>query len=174
MTTIASAQNKAPSRYYADLVALAASIGLLLFTVVEMRRAFLFPLSDYLKIGVPSAILYLDLRHLPLLVVGILGVWLSYRHLAQKERDLVGRGIDLSRLTRLFGVGLLALFIVDLFIYRGVPASRTAAAGKIGVGRAIPLELFEGWLRPLGEGVNYLALVWHATVLGILSSGPFF
>lgn len=34
-----------------------ASVGFLLLTVVEMRRAFLFPISDYLKIGAPSAIL---------------------------------------------------------------------------------------------------------------------
>lgn len=55
----ASAQVLAPGRrcYSLSLAIFLASLGLLLFTVVEMRRAFLFPLADYFKIGAPSAIL---------------------------------------------------------------------------------------------------------------------
>ncbi|MDP2937462.1 MAG: permease [Dehalococcoidia bacterium] len=150
-----------------------ASVGLLLLTVVEMRRAFFFPMSDYLKLGGPSPVLYFDPRHLPLLAIGGLGAWMSYRGLRGLGEDLRSRGGDLSRLVRLLGVALLGLLIVDLFIYRGVPASRIVAAGKTGVGQAIPMELFSGWLRPLGEGINYMALVWHATILGILIGALF-
>lgn len=167
-------KREAPSRaHLGALVGLFASVGLLLFTVVEMRRAFIFPLPDYLKIGAPSPILYLDLRHLPLLVAGVLGTWLSFLYLARSEKELEGGGIDLSQRTRLMGIGLLGLLMVDLFIYRGVPASRIMAAGKTAVGQAIPLELLGGWLRPLGEGINYMALVWHATILGILIGALF-
>lgn len=173
MATIASTQNQGLGRYQASLVALTASVGLLLFIVVEMRRAFLFPLTDYLKIGAPSVILYFDPRHLPLLALGGLGVWLSYRYLVRWENALRGGSADLSGLTRLLGLGLLGLLIVDLFIYRGVPASRIVAAGKTGVGQAVPLESFGGWLRPLGEGINYIALVWHATILGVLIGALF-
>lgn len=165
---------KVPSRsYMVALVGLFASVSLLLLTVVEMRRAFLFPPSNYLKVGAPSSILYLDIRHLPLIALGAIGAWLSFRYLARAEKNIKAGGIDLSSLTRVLGVGFLALLIVDLFIYSGVPASRIMDAGKTGIGQAIPLEMFGGWLRPLGEGINYMALVWHATVLGILIGALF-
>ncbi len=159
--------------YIVALVGFFASVGLLLLTVVEMRRAFLFPLSNYLKIGAPSSILYVDIRHLPLIALAAIGAWLSFRYLTRTEKDFKAGGIDLSGLTRLLGVLLLGLLMIDLFIYRGVPASRIMAAGKTSVGQVIPLGIFGGWLRPLGEGINYMALVWHATVLGILIGALF-
>ncbi|MBI2864835.1 MAG: permease, partial [Chloroflexi bacterium] len=159
--------------YIGWLIGFAACLGLLLLTTVDVRRAFLFPFADYLKIGWPSVVLNLDLRHLPLLAVGIFGGWVSYRRLSGLDSDLQGRSIGRLGLTRLLGGGLLALFVVDLFIYRGVPASRIVAAGKTTMGQVAPPFLLDGWLRPLGEAINYLALVWHATALGILIASLF-
>ncbi|MBF8268205.1 MAG: hypothetical protein HW388_1713 [Dehalococcoidia bacterium] len=154
-------------RYYLSLAAFLAATALLLFTVVEMRRAFLFPLADYFKVGSPSAILYLNQGHIPLLVVAVLGLGLGYRAMAGIEKRLEA-GMNLKAPTNLLAIALAAFLVADLFIYRGVPASRIADAGKIGVGRALDLSRFPGWLEPLGQGINYMALVWHATVLGIL------
>lgn len=160
-------------RYYLSLAAFLAAMALLLLTIVDVRRAFLFPQADYFKVGAPSPILYLDVRHIPLVVLGILGVWLAYGSMGRLERQLKGHGTSLRALARLLALGILALLVADLFIYRGVPASRIAAAGKMGVGQAIPPDAFQGWLAPLGQGINYLALVWHATVLGILIGALF-
>lgn len=154
-------------RYYLSLATFLAAMGLLLFTVVEMRRAFLFPLTDYFKVGSPSAILYFNPGHVPLLVLAGLGLWLGYRAMVRLEERLKV-GINLKAMTNLLAIALGAFLVTDLFIYRGVPASRIVAAGQIGVGQAIPADAFQGWLAPLGQGINYLALVWHATVLGLL------
>lgn len=162
-----------PRRYYLTLAAFFASVALLLLTVVEMRRAFLFPLADYLRVGSPSPILYFEPRHIPLLVLGGLGVWLAYGSMLRLEGRLKGNGPNLKALANPLAIAMLVLLVVDLFIYRGVPASRIAAAGKMGVGQAIPLAAFPGWLEPLAQGINYLALVWHATVLGILIGALF-
>ncbi|MBI2831479.1 MAG: permease [Chloroflexi bacterium] len=164
--------------YYAALAVFLASLALLLLTVVDVRRGFLF--FGYFKVGAPSVLFNLDLRHLPMLLLGILGVWLAYRHMARVETNLKGNGIDLKALTRLVTVIIGVFLVVDLFTYRGVPASRFVAAGKMGVGQgtmgmgwAIPVGSFPGWLQPLGEGVNYLLVVWHATTVGILVGGLF-
>ncbi len=159
--------------YYLSLAAFLASVALLLFTIVDIRRAFLFPTVDYLRVGAPSTILSLDVRHAPLLVLGVLGAWLAYRSMVRLERRLKGDGPNLRTLARLLAVGIGVLLVADLFIYRGVPASRIAEAGKLAVGQAIPPDLFQGWLSPLGQGLNYLALVWHATVLGVLLGALF-
>jgi len=147
--------------------------SLLLFTVVEMRRAFLFPLDGYLKVGFPSPILYLDPRHLPLLLAGGLGTWLAWRYMVKLEKGLKEKGVGFKATTTILAIGIMVLLIVDLFIYRGVPASRIAIAGRLGIGYAFPISYFSGWLRPLGEGINYLALVWHATIIGILLGALF-
>ncbi|MBI2866637.1 MAG: permease [Chloroflexi bacterium] len=168
MSTYAQVLAPGYRRYYLSLTLFLVSLGLLLFTVVEMRRAFLFPLSDYIKVGSPSAILYLNPGHVPLLVLAGLGIWLGYSSMARLEGRLKGARASLKAMANLLGIAIMLFLVVDLFIYRGVPASRIAAAGKMGVGRAIDLGRFPAWLEPLGEGINYMALVWHATVLGIL------
>lgn len=65
---------------------------------------------------------------------------------------------------------LFGLLVVDAFTYRGVPAARAVAAGKVGIGW---LEAFgvTGWLRPIALTVSYLLTVWHATFLGALLAG---
>ena len=43
----------------------------------------------------------------------------------------------------------------------------------MGQGLAIPVASLPGWLQPAGDGINYLLLVWHATVLGVLLGSLF-
>ncbi len=155
-------------RYYLSLAAFLAATALLLFTVVEMRRAFLFSVTDYIKIGSPSAILHLHPGHIPLLVLAGLGLWLGYSSMARLEGRLRGTAANMRGTTTFLGAAMMVLLVADLFIYRGVPGARIAAAGTMGVGQAIDVSRFPAWLEPLGQGINYLALVWHATVLGIL------
>ncbi len=156
------------------MAAFLAFFSLLLLTVVEMRRAFLFPLESYIKVGSPSPVLYLHPLHLPLLLAGALGVWLTYRFMVKIERELKEKGVELKAKSTILAIGIMVLLIVDLFIYRGVPASRIALAGKLGIGYAFALASLPGWLRPFGEGINYLGLVWHATIIGILLGALFF
>lgn len=166
------------TRYYISTAAFLVSLGLLLLTVVDIRRGFLFP--DYFKVGAPSTLLNLDPYHLPLLLVGGLGVWLAYRYMARLEKGLKERGIDLKTLARVVAIVIGVLLVIDLFTYRGVPASRIVDAGEMGVGPGtmglgwgIPVASFPGWLQPMAEGINYLLVVWHATALGMLLGGLF-
>ncbi len=166
------------TRYYISTVAFLVSLGLLLLTVVDIRRGFLF--SDYFKVGDPSTLLNLDLRHLPLLLVGGLGVWLAYRYMAGLEKGLKESGIHLKTLARVVAIVIGVFLVIDLFTYRGVPASRIVAAGEMsakpgtmGLGWAMPIASFPGWLQPMAEGINYLLVVWHATALGMLLGGLF-
>ncbi|MBI4307537.1 MAG: permease [Chloroflexi bacterium] len=169
------AQTVAPDqrRYYLSLGLFLASLALLLFTVVEMRRAILLPAADYFKVGAPSPILYVTPLHLLVLLIAGLVLWIAYRYMAGLEEGLKGRGVNLQAVTKGLAIALMVLLIVDLFTYRGVPASRTVVAGKMGVGQAISLAALPGWLQPLAEGINYMALVWHATVLGVLIGALF-
>ena len=79
-----SLMRTAGARYYLTLGAFLLFLALLLFTVVDIRRGFLF--SGYFKVGAPSALLNLGLHQLPLLLVGGLGVWLAYRYMARFEK----------------------------------------------------------------------------------------
>ncbi|MBI2909170.1 MAG: permease [Chloroflexi bacterium] len=153
-------------RYHLVTAAFFASVVLLLGAVVEMRRAIFLPSGDYLKVGGPSPILYLDWRQAPFLLAGIIGAWLSYRYLKGLERS--ANRASLRGAVNILAVAIMVFLSLDLFTYRGVPASRTVAAGKIGIGQAFAVTAFPDWLRPLAEALNYMALVWHATIIGIL------
>jgi uncharacterized membrane protein YraQ (UPF0718 family) len=60
--------------------------------------------------------------------------------------------------------------VIDLFVYRGVPAVRAIGSGTL---RADWLQAFgvSGWLRPFALSTSYLLTVWHATMVGILIAG---
>lgn len=170
-------QNTGRAPYCISLIAFLASLGLLLLTVVDIRRGFLF--SGYFKVGAPSTLLNLDLPQLWLALAGSSGIWLSYRAMKRLEGNLKGR-VNLKRLATGVAIAIGVLLVVDLFAYRGVPASRFLTAGKMGVGsgpmgmgRAIPVASFPAWLQPVGEGINYILVVWHATTLGMLLGGLF-
>ena len=170
-------QTKGRASYYASLVAFLIFLALLLLIIVDIRRGFLF--SGYFKVGAPSALLNLDLRQLWLILVGSLGVWLSYRYIKKLETNFQ-TDLNLKTLTTVTAIAIGILLVIDLFTYRGVPASRFLAAGKMsagpgpmGMGRVIPVTSFPAWLQPIGEGINYLLIVWHATTLGMLLGGLF-
>lgn len=115
-----------------------------------------------------------------MLLLGGLGAWLAYRYMKGCEKGLEGKVLNLKAMATTVAVAIGVLMVVDLFTYRGVPASRTLEAGKMsagagimGQGLAIPIGSLPGWLQPAGDGINYILLVWHATVLGILLGGLF-
>jgi hypothetical protein len=60
--------------------------------------------------------------------------------------------------------------VIDLFVYRGVPAARAIGSGTL---RADWLQAFgvSGWLWPFALSISYLLTVWHATMVGILIAG---
>ncbi|MBI4303791.1 MAG: permease [Chloroflexi bacterium] len=166
------------TRYYIGMAAFLVSLGLLLLTLVDMRRGFLF--SDYFKVGSPSVLLNLDWRHLPLLLIGGLGMWLTWKYILRVERNLGDKRMQLKTVANVLAIVIGLLLVADLFVYRGVPASRFLAAGKMGVGsgpmglgRALPVASLPGWLQPVGDGINYLLIVWHATTLGMLLGSLF-
>lgn len=172
------AQKIRRTHYYLSTAAFLVSLGLLLLTVVDIRRGFLF--SDYFKVGAPSTLLNLDLRHLPLLLVGSLGIWLSYRYMKRLENSLKEEHLNLQYMTKVVAIVIGVFLIIDLFTYRGVPASRIIASGEMaanpgtmGLVWAIPIASFPDWLQPMAEGINYLFVVWHATALSMLLGGFF-
>ncbi len=164
--------------YYVSVAAFLLSLTLLLLTVVDIRRGFLF--SGYVKVGAPSTLLNLDPRQLMLLLAGSLGIWLSYKYIKKLESSFKAGGFNLKSVTTFTAVAIGVLLVIDLFTYRGVPASRFLAAGKMsigsgpfGLGRALSVDSFPVWLQPVGDGVNYLLVVWHATTLGMLLGSLF-
>ena len=65
---------------------------------------------------------------------------------------------------------ILALLVIDLFAYRGVPAARSIASGRLAVDWLGAFGV-TGWGRPFAQATSFLLNVWHATMLGVLLSG---
>ncbi|HYM25463.1 MAG TPA: permease [Vicinamibacterales bacterium] len=147
--------------YRAALSGFVGFLALTLLTIVDIRRGFLF--AAY-RIRTPYIVL--TPVHAVMLAMGIAGAAVCWRRLAALER----RVPPASRAVRPFGFTILALLIVDLFTYRGVPAARSIAAGRIGVDWLNAFGVV-GWLRPAAQASSYLLNVWHATMIGILISG---
>jgi uncharacterized membrane protein YraQ (UPF0718 family) len=169
-TTPLSAEVRA---YYLRVVTFFVFFAVLLLTVVEMRRGIGLPAAAYRQLGAPSAFLYVHPVHLVFLGLGLVGAWLAYRAMARREGELRQRGVELTRARNLLALALMVLLVVDLFTYRGVQATRIASAGRLGVSLTFPVADLPLWLRPLGEAVNFLLVVWHATTLGILIGALF-
>ena len=149
-TRYATSSNEKPgpsalARYHGAVAGFFVSLALALLALVDMRRAFLFPLAEYFKLGQPTAVLNLDIYHLPMLVAGAVGLFLSYRYMARAEGAFDMTGTKLRGIARTLAVGIAAALVIDLLTYRAVPAARALASGKLGVGQAIPA----GWRRGL-------------------------
>lgn len=164
--------------YYLTIVSLLAFLVLLLLTTVDVRRGFLFP--GYFTVGAPSVLFNFTLWHLPMFLAGVTGVGLSYTCLRRLERKLPSDGVSLKTIAFAVAIAIGLFLVIDLFMYRGVPTSRFLVAGKMGAGAgtmgmgwAFPVGSLPIWLQPLGEGVNYLLVVWHATVLSMFIGGLF-
>ncbi len=146
--------------YRLNLAGFVLSLALTLLTIVDFRRGFLF--TQYVR----SPYTAYHPSQLAMLAVGMGGALLCYRNLKAWEERLT---IPPSYARNLLFT-ILALLVIDLFIYRGVPATRAIAAGKVG---ATWLDAFgaSGWQRPIALTASYLLTVWHATLLGALLAG---
>lgn len=101
-------------RYHLATAAFFLFVALFLGTLIEMRRAIFFPVGDYLKVGAPSPILYLDWRQTPALLAGLIGAWLSPRYLARLEAALRGNGAQLHRVVNILAIALM-VFLPSTF-----------------------------------------------------------
>jgi len=158
-----------PAGYRLSLVAFVGFLALTLLTIVDFRRGFLFDLiPGFGGYVFRTPYFAFNLWHPVLLCIGLLGLLFSYQTLRAYEEAL--RGADLERYVRRLAFILFALLTIDVFTYRGVPATRAAMAGKLGAGW---LEAFgvTGWQRPVALAVSYLITVWHATFVGVLFAG---
>ena len=147
--------------YRAAMTAFLLSLALTLLTLVDFRRGFLF--ASYVS---RSLFHVFSPWHVPMLVAGIAGMFASYRGMARHDARTSGA----SRYVKPLTFAILALLIVDLFTYRGVPAARSIAAGRVNVDW---LKAFgvTAWWKPFAQATSYLLNVWHATMIGILISG---
>ena len=136
-------------------------LALALLALVDFRRGFLFT-------AYPARSLFYAFNpwQLLLFAVGVAGMFVCYRALRGRDATASGAARDLKALT----FAILALLVLDLFTYRGVPAARSVASGRI---NADWLNAFgvTAWWRPFAQATSYLLNVWHATMLGILISG---
>jgi uncharacterized membrane protein YraQ (UPF0718 family) len=135
-------------------------LALALLTIVDFRRGFLF--SDYARSP------YWAFRPAqPItLAISVAGMFVCHRILQSVEaRQPISRTYRTA-----FTFGCLLLLVIDLFLYRGVPAARAIESGTL---RADWLQAFgvSGWLRSFALSISYLLTVWHATMVGILIAG---
>ncbi len=149
--------------YKWSLAGSVAFVALSLLTLVDFRRGFLF--TQY---PLTTAYFVFNPWHVLMLAAGVAGLWVCHRSLKRYEASpgsVIPAGYVKGLTFILFG-----LLVVDAFTYRGVPAARAVAAGKVGAGW---LEAFgiTGWLKPIALSVSYLLTVWHATFLGALLAG---
>jgi uncharacterized membrane protein YraQ (UPF0718 family) len=139
-------------------------LALTLLTLVDFRRGFLFAAYP-----VRSLFYAFSPWHVAMLAVGIAGMAVCHRGLRGLEAD--GRvAARASRSIPALTLIIFALLVVDLFAYRGVPAARSIASGRVNVDW---LKAFgvTAWWKPIAQATTYLLNVWHATMLGILISG---
>jgi uncharacterized membrane protein YraQ (UPF0718 family) len=155
-------------------------LGFLLLGVVDVRRGLL--LTEYRLV---NPWINLHRHHFWWLTLGAAGLVITYYRLHGFEAR---REVDEKRLQSLARVTLFLLFgllVVDtLLLYRGVAAARIIEVGKMEIGsfglssgllpgsaELVPLASTPFLLRPVAIMVNYLGLVWHATLLALLWAG---
>jgi len=113
------------------------AFGLLLLVPVDASRGVLLPLSEYVRVGARSALLYLSTVQGLLVLPAVAGLWGAYRGLQRSERYriMVMRSELLGPLRLVLVSGIMILLIIDLFTYRSVQAERLATAGRVGLSR---------------------------------------
>ena len=137
------------------------SLAFALLTLLDIRRGVLFaeyPVRTFFLVFTPW--------HVAMLAVAVAGMVTCYRGVRSLDARRPGTSTHLKALT----LAILALLIADLFAYRGVPAARSIASGRL---TADWLGAFgvTGWWKPVAQATSYLLNVWHATMIGILLSG---
>ena len=162
-------KSPAPVEYLYTLFKCLAFFTLMLMAIVDFRRGFLFAgFAQPWGYVAKTPFFVFSPMQLLLLVIGIVGLLLSYRSL--KNQEGLDTTIASEKYLRWFSGIIFALIVIDLFTYRGVAATRAALAHEVG---ADWLNAFgvSGWLKPFALTGSYMLTVWHATFLGILLSG---
>jgi len=152
---------RTPASYRATMVGFVVFFALTLLTLLDVRRGFLF--ADY---SVRTFFYVFNPAHVPMLAMGIAGMFACYRGSNILEAQLPGTSRYLKALT----LSILMLLVSDLFLYRGVPAARSMASGRIALDWLGAFGVTEWW-KPFAQATSFLLNVWHATMLGILISG---
>jgi len=147
--------------YRRMLTGFIVSFAMALVTLLNIRQGVLF--AEY---PVRTFFLVFNPWHVPMLVIAMAGMFACYRGLIRRDARRAGTSRHLKTVT----IVILTLLVVDLFAYRGVPAARSIASGRL---TADWLGAFgvTGWWMPVAQATSYLLNVWHATMLGILLSG---
>lgn len=166
--------------YPAVLCLFVVSLGAVLVALVDIRRGFL--LSEY---DLANPWVSLSVNHLWWLGLGLAGLAAAYSCLRRWETRKEADGERLRSLGKITLFALVGLLAIDtLFLYRGLAAARIVEAGRVGIGalglapgqlpgqaELFPLASTPIVLRPVAIAANYLALVWHATLLALLWAG---
>lgn len=155
------------------------SLVLVLLVLMDMRKGFLFS-SYYVK----TPWVNLHAGQLWLLLAGFTGALICYHLLKRVERQ--DHMVDDYRrlLANLAAAAIFAILCGTLVVLiRGLGMARVLEAGKMSVGalglsRDLPgkseLLQLEGMpfaLKPVAITINYLSLVWDATIVGLLLAG---
>ena len=141
--------------------AFALFLALTLLALLDFRRGFLFAAYP-----VRTLFYVFNPWQLAMGAAGIVGMLVCHRALRRLDAHEAGAGRVIKPLTFV----ILALLVIDLFAYRGVPAARSMASGRISVEWLNAFGV-TAWWKPFAQATSYLLNVWHATMLGILISG---
>ena len=147
--------------YAAVLAGFMCCLALTLLALLDLRRGFLF--ADY---SIRTLFYALTPWHGLMLAAGSTGMFVLHRGLRRREAHLQ----QPPHLVRTLTLMVLAMLVIDLFVYRGVPAARSITAGRVGLDWMAAFGVTEWW-RPIAQATSYLLNVWHATMLGLLLSG---
>lgn len=158
--TLENIQPTPPSLYKLSLTGFVIFLTLTLLAILDFRRGFLF--AEYVRSPYSA---YHPVQ-LAMLITGAVGMGLCY----QRIRSFEDGEMIPAEYAKVLTFVVLGLLVIDLLTYRGVPAARALAAGKLG---ADWLQAFgvTGWWRPIALSISYLLTVWHATLLGTLIAG---
>lgn len=154
-----------------SVAGLIGSFLLILLVLADMRRAFLG-----LPYSFKSNWVNFSSYHLLALTAGIVLTYLFYFNLIKIE-ERIGNKKDLGKFAYFMLWAFFVLLVLDLIVfYRGIAMTRIANAGsmKSPIMGPIPatseLLSYSGsiYLKPFAMTVNYIAAVWHATIIGLM------
>src|SRR5262249_34376068 len=131
--------------YKVVLAGLIVFLAVSLLAIVDFRRGFLF--SDYAR----SPYWAFHPAQPIILAISSAGLFVCYRILQSFEAvELIS-----PKYARAFTFASLILLVIDLFIYRAVPAARAIGSGTL---RADWLQAFgvSGWPRSFALSISYL------------------
>jgi len=141
------------------LVNVFAPIFLILLSIVDFRRGFLFSKNEYIS---PFPFFAFNYWQLIMISVGILGLAWGLKKI--KKIELSDKQINI------FLLSLFLILITDLFLYRGVATARSIDAGKIKTDWLNAFGTTSVW-QPVALTASYILTVWHALFLSCLFSG---